>query len=58
MEVVRLVGADGHEAGRHGEAVDVAADGTVHVCQFMHLEVVAGREREVPVWGGTHRAAD
>ena len=58
MEVVALVRTYGHEAGAHLEAVEVAGDGAVHVCQFVGVEVVARGEREVPPFGGLHTSAE
>ena len=43
VEVVALVGAHGHEAGRHGEAVQVARDVAVHVGNLVRVEVIGGR---------------
>ena len=40
VEVVALVGADGDEAGAHGETVHVSRDVAVHVCQLVGVEVV------------------
>ena len=52
VEAVALVGAHGHETGTHREAVHLACDRAIHVGNLVLIEVVAGREREVPVLGG------
>ena len=41
VEVVGFVRSHRHEACAHGEAVQVARDGAVHVCEFVRVEVVA-----------------
>ena len=51
MEIVTLVGTHRHETCAHGEAVQVAGDGTVHICYFPGVEVVTCREIEIPVGG-------
>ena len=50
VEVVRLVGPYGYKTCRHGEAVQVATDGAVHVCKFACIKVVAGGEVERPTF--------
>jgi hypothetical protein len=54
VEVITLVRPDGYKRCRHGEAVQVARDGTVHIRQLMQRKVVGRREGEVPVLGGTY----
>lgn len=58
VEIVALVGAYGDEAGAHDEAVHLAAHAAVHVGDFVRVEVVACRERDVPVFGGPEVAVE
>ena len=58
VEVVRLVGADGHERGAHAPAVQVAGDVAVHIRELVGVEVVRRREAEIPVFGGPQVAAE
>ena len=58
MEVVALVWSDGHEGGRHSEAMQVARYGTIHVGNLLEVEVIGGREIEVPIPRGTDTARE
>lgn len=51
-EVVTFIGAYGHKAGCHGEAVQVSGDAAVHVSNLVQVEIIAGREVEIPVLVG------
>ncbi len=49
MEIAPLVGADGHKARTHCEAVHIARDIAIHVGNLVLIEVIACRESEIPV---------
>ena len=48
MHVVALVWSYRHKTCSEGEAMQVAADIAVHICEFMQIEVIGCGERKVP----------